>query len=382
MLNTSQKLSASVSLRSSKLFFPLKNSPVLCSRGEFESIFDPCNFFQNLSLMQNFFSSPPEYSLTLSTSSYILSKIPNEKKNKQINLAKSLFPSEIVVLCNGAHNNKPVQIQAEASDAENVMQMISQGGGDMWQEATPGTCVPCLPGEIEPWAECLWVWRNYRLGGRLTCLWHQRRQPRQRWRKPAVVIVHKLRRHVFEEFMRWLYCTHGGISPRGVSCPEHTTTTHRGRVGSCVCPLKHDRVRPASVSSVLHQELDLSPWTDNVRRGRVYLSGYTSSRRHPSFLPPPSTMNQPCLVGSRYLFLHGLLPEPSCHVILGEVALFFCKWIGSFFLFNRRFEVSEWWTTLVWLETRSVGSGWHNWWLIMCIVSFDAMLDIKYCLNN
>lgn len=153
------------------------------------------------------------------------------------------------------------------------MQMISQGGGDMWQEATPGTCVPCLPGEIEPWAECLWVWRNYRLGGRLTCLWHQRRQPRQRWRKPAVVIVHKLRRHVFEEFMRWLYCTHGGISPRGVSCPEHTTTTHRGRVGSCVCPLKHDRVRPASVSSVLHQELDLSPWTDNVRRGRVYLSG-------------------------------------------------------------------------------------------------------------
>lgn len=151
MLNTSQKLSASVSLRSSKLFFPLKNSPVLCSRGEFESIFDPRNFFsKSITDFQNFFSSPSECSLILSTSSYILSKIPNEKKNKQINSAKSLFPSEIVVLCNGAHNNKPVQIQAEASDAENVMQMISQGGGDMWQEATPGTCVPCLPGEIEP----------------------------------------------------------------------------------------------------------------------------------------------------------------------------------------------------------------------------------------
>lgn len=130
--------------------------------------------------------------------------------------------------------------------------------------------------------------------------------------------------------MRWLYCTHGGISPRGVSCPEHTTTTHRGRVGSCVCPLKHDRVRPASVSSVLHQELDLSPWTDNVRRGRVYLSGYTSSRHHPSFLPPPSTMNQPCLVGSRYLFLHGLL---LVTLSLAKLLCFFASGLVlSFFL--------------------------------------------------
>lgn len=151
MLNTSQKLSASVSLRSSKLFFPLKNSPVLCSRREFESIFDPRNFFQNLSLIFKIFflllQSVLSFSPLLPT---FCQKYRTKKKNKQINSAKSLFPSEIVVLCNGAHNNKPVQIQAEASDAENVMQMISQGGGDMWQEATPGTCVPCLPGEIEP----------------------------------------------------------------------------------------------------------------------------------------------------------------------------------------------------------------------------------------
>ena len=86
--------------------------------------------------------------------------------------------------------------------------------GDMCQKATPGTCVPCLPGEIEPWAECLWVWRNYRLGGRLTCRWHQRRQPTAEVEKPAVVIVHKLRRHVFEEFMRWLNCTKREEYPR------------------------------------------------------------------------------------------------------------------------------------------------------------------------
>lgn len=105
--------------------------------------------------------------------------------------------------------------------------------GDMCQKATPGTCVPCLPGEIEPWAECLWVWRNYRLGGRLTCRWHQRRQPTAEVEKPAVVIVHKLRRHVFEEFMRWLNCTKREEYPRRrrrSSCLEHTPPYRERRV--------------------------------------------------------------------------------------------------------------------------------------------------------
>ena len=108
-----------------------------------------------------------------------------------------------------------------------------------------------------------------------------------------------------------------------------------GRVGSCVRPLKHDRVRPASVSSALHQELHLSPWTDNVRRGRVYFSGYSSSRPHPSFLPLPSTMNQRRrLVGLRYLFLVTLS--------LAKLLCFLGGGLVSFsFPFNRRFEVSE-----------------------------------------
>lgn len=112
--------------------------------------------------------------------------------------------------------------------------------GDMCQEATPGTCVPCLPGEIEPWAECLWVWRNYRLGGRLTCRWHQRRQPEE-VEKPAVVIVHKLRRHVFEEFMRWLNCTERISSSSLVSRAHHRREECTARFLSVfvhVCPTK------------------------------------------------------------------------------------------------------------------------------------------------
>lgn len=232
-----------------------------------------------------------------------------------------------------------------------------KAGGDMWQEATPGTCVPCLPGEIEPWAECLWVWRNYRLGGRLTCLWHQRRQPRRRWRKPAVVIVHKLRRHVFEEFMRWLYCTHRGISPSWclVSRAHHHRHHHHHPQREESAPV----CAPLSTTE-FGLLLSLPPYTKSCicHRGPIMFAEvvFTSpviarAAPIPPSFPSPSTMNQRRrLVGLRYLFLVTLS--------LAKLLCFLGGGLVSFsFPFNRRFEVSEWWMTLEWLEMRSVGSG-------------------------
>lgn len=320
---------------------------------EFESTFDPHNSFKIYHCDAKFFFYPSrrELKTPVSFHSFHIIHFIKNKQKKKINKFKSSLPLRDRSFMQLWAHNKPVQIQAEASDAENVMQMISQGGGDMWQEATPGTCVPCLPGEIEPWAECLWVWRNYRLGGRLTCLWHQRRQPRRRWRKPAVVIVHKLRRHVFEEFMRWLYCTHGGISPRGVSCPEHTTT--RGRVG-----------RPVPVCAPLSTTefgllLSLPPYAKSwiCHRGPIMFAEvvFTSPVIARGALPPHSPSRRWISdVGSRYLFVPfstdcfralSFLSRYPC-VSWRSCFVFFWRWIGFFLFFligDSKFQSNDEW---------------------------------------
>lgn len=61
--------------------------------------------------------------------------------------------------------------------------------------------------------------------------------------KPAVVIVHKLRRHVFEEFMRWLNCT-GEYPPSRVSSTHHRPREECAAVSS-LCVSVHHRVYAA-----------------------------------------------------------------------------------------------------------------------------------------
>lgn len=249
-----------------------------------------------------------------------------------------------------------------------------KAGGDMWQEATPGTCVPCLPGEIEPWAECLWVWRNYRLGGRLTCLWHQRRQPRRRWRKPAVVIVHKLRRHVFEEFMRWLYCTHRGISPSWclVSRAHHHRHYHHHPQREESAPV----CAPLSTTE-FGLLLSLPPYTKSCicHRGPIMFAEvvFTSpviaraAPIPPSFPSPRRWIRDDVSLDWDISFL-SRYPWRSCFVFWGV------DWFLSRFLLieGSKFQNDEWLSSDS--KMRSVGSemACKNWWLIVCIVSFDA----------
>lgn len=146
-----------------------------------------------------------------------------------------------------------------------------------------------------------------------------------------MVIVHKLRRHVFEEFMRWLYCTHRGISPPWclVSRAHHHRHHHHHPQREESAPV----CAPLSTTE-FGLLLSLPPYTKSCicHRGPIMFAEvvFTSpviarAAPIPPSFPSPSTMNQRRrLVGSRYL------SPRSCHVILGEVALFFGGWIGFF----------------------------------------------------
>lgn len=153
-----------------------------------------------------------------------------------------------------------------------------------------------------------------------------------------MVIVHKLRRHVFEEFMRWLYCTHRGISPSWclVSRAHHHRHYHHHPQREESAPV----CAPLSTTE-FGLLLSLPPYTKSCicHRGPIMFAEvvFTSpviARAAP--IPPsfPSTMNQRRLVGLRYLFLVTLS--------LAKLLCFLGGGLVSFsFLFNRRFEVSE-----------------------------------------